>query len=58
MTQFHNDTSIILDVTQVEKEARRMRALYIQAGLRKGWARVVAAFRDIGSTRDHGTSKA
>ncbi|MGP9789368.1 RSP_7527 family protein [Roseinatronobacter sp. NSM] len=58
MTPLSNETLTILDVTRLEQDARRMRAAYIQAGIRKGWNRITAVFRDAASPADHGATKA
>ncbi|WFE73188.1 RSP_7527 family protein [Roseinatronobacter sp. S2] len=58
MTQLHDEAPTILDVTRLEQDARRLRAAYIKAGIRKGWARLVAQFHTAQHANDHGTSKA
>lgn len=58
MTPLYNETLTILDVTRLEQDARRLRAAYIQTGLRKAWNRIAALFGDAATTGDHGASKA
>ncbi|MDD7971217.1 RSP_7527 family protein [Roseinatronobacter alkalisoli] len=58
METLHNETLTVLDVTQLEKEARRMRAAYIQAGVHKAWTALVAYFGHAAGAQDHGASKA
>ncbi|MGY6705756.1 RSP_7527 family protein [Roseinatronobacter sp.] len=58
MTSLHTQTPDIVDITQLEQDARRLRAAYLQAGIRRGWARLAALFQPAPHAQNDGTSKA
>ncbi|WP_439560086.1 RSP_7527 family protein [Roseinatronobacter sp.] len=58
MTPLYDQNPDIVDITRLEQDARRLRAAYLQAGIRKGWARLATLFQPAPHAQNDGTSKA
>lgn len=58
MTPLYDQNPDIVDITRLEQDARRLRAAYLQASIRKGWARLATLFQSTPHAQNDGTSKA